>query len=63
VSRANASYHAVRCTLLSGDPRPLHYDAWAWATPGELSAYALPVAQRRIAALAAEPSLFTGSEG
>ena len=57
-THVRASYHAVRCTLVSGTPRPLQYDAWSWATADELDAYALPVAQRRIAALAAEPTLF-----
>jgi A/G-specific adenine glycosylase len=52
-THVRASYHAVRCTLLSGEPRALRYDAWAWATPSELDSYALPVAQKRIAALTA----------
>jgi A/G-specific adenine glycosylase len=52
-THVRVSYHAVRCALVDGDPRPLRYDAWAWATPGEVKAYALPVAQQRIAALAA----------
>jgi A/G-specific adenine glycosylase len=57
-THVRASYHAVRCTLAGGEPRALGYDAWAWAAPDEVDRYALPVAQRRIAALAAEPTLF-----
>ena len=51
-THVRASYHAVRCVHLSGAPSPLQYDAFAWATPAEVAAYALPVAQKRIAALA-----------
>jgi A/G-specific adenine glycosylase len=50
-THVRASYHAVRCAVLTGDPRPLRYDDFAWATPEEVSRYALPVAQQRIAAL------------
>jgi hypothetical protein len=46
-----ATYHAVRCAWTGGDPVPLRYDGWAWAAPHEIDAYALPVAQKRIAAL------------
>ena len=52
-THVRVTYHAVRCTLVDGDPVPLRYDAWAWSTPAEVSTYALPVAQQRIAALAA----------
>lgn len=58
-THVRVSYHAVACTVLSGEPRPLLYDAFAWAAPDELGDYALPVAQRRIAGLLAEPTLFT----
>jgi A/G-specific adenine glycosylase len=51
-THVRVTYHAVRCTLADGDPLPLRYDAWAWVEPHEVSAYALPVAQQRIAALA-----------
>jgi adenine-specific DNA glycosylase len=51
-THVRASYHAVRCAVLGGDPRPLRYDDFAWAVPEEVSRYALPVAQQRIAALA-----------
>ncbi|HEX2190529.1 MAG TPA: A/G-specific adenine glycosylase [Longimicrobiaceae bacterium] len=57
-THVRATYHAIRCEWLGGEPRALGYDAWAWAAPGELDAYALPVAQRKIAALATEPTLF-----
>jgi A/G-specific adenine glycosylase len=59
-THVRATYHAVRCTLLSGQPRPLHYDDVAWVSWERVRDYALPVAQRRIAALAAETTLFTG---
>ena len=51
-THVRVTYHAVRCSLADGDPLPLRYDAWAWVGPHEVSAYALPVAQQRIAALA-----------
>ena len=57
-THVEVSYEAVRCQLLAGEERPLGYDAWTWATPERLQAHALPVAQRKIAALALEPSLF-----
>jgi A/G-specific adenine glycosylase len=52
-THVRASYHAVLCHWLGGDPVPLRYDAWAWVTPEQVAGYALPVAQQRIAALAA----------
>jgi A/G-specific adenine glycosylase len=51
-THVRASYHAVRCAVVSGEPRALRYDDFAWATPEEVGRFALPVAQRRIAALA-----------
>lgn len=57
-THVRVTYRAVRCALLSGEPRPLRYDAWTWAAPEELDHFALPVAQRRIAALVLEPTLF-----
>lgn len=58
-THVRVSYHAVRCALVGGEERGMRYDAWTWATPDELDRYALPLAQRRIAALALEPSLFS----
>lgn len=58
-THVRVTYHAVRCEAVAGEPRALGYDAWAWATPEELDEYALPVAQRKIAALVAEPTLFS----
>ena len=58
-THVRVTYRAVRCGWVGGEMRPLRYDAWAWAAPAELNGYALPVAQRRIAALAVEPTLFT----
>ncbi|HYW09353.1 MAG TPA: NUDIX domain-containing protein, partial [Longimicrobium sp.] len=58
-THVRASYHAVRCRWISGEPRLLRYDAAAWAAPREIDRFALPVAQRRIAALAAEATLFS----
>jgi A/G-specific adenine glycosylase len=52
-THVRATYHAVLCRAIGGDPLPLAYDAWTWAAPHEITAYALPVAQQRIAALAA----------
>ncbi len=59
-THVRVTYHAVRCAWPGGAPRALGYDAWAWAAPEELDAYALPVAQRRIAMLATEATLFGG---
>ena len=52
-THVRATYHAVLCAWEGGSPLPLRYDAWAWVTPAEVAQYALPVAQQRIAALAA----------
>ncbi|HEV2147084.1 MAG TPA: A/G-specific adenine glycosylase [Longimicrobiaceae bacterium] len=57
-THVRATYHAISCEWTGGAPRALQYDAWAWATPSELDGYALPVAQRKIAALATEATLF-----
>jgi A/G-specific adenine glycosylase len=57
-SHLRHSYHALRCALVDGEPRALGWDGWAWAAPDELERYALPAAQKRIAALAAERTLF-----
>jgi A/G-specific adenine glycosylase len=51
-THVRATYHAIRCRVLSGTPEALRYDAVEWVTADELARYALPVAQRRIAALA-----------
>jgi mutator protein MutT len=59
-SHLKASYHALRCELVSGEPRALRCDGFAWAAPGEIDRYALPVAQQKIARLAAEWTLFSG---
>ena len=58
-THVRATYHAVRCTVLSGTPRPVAYDEVAWVRWDRVADYALPVAQKRIAALAAETTLFT----
>ncbi|HEX8829661.1 MAG TPA: NUDIX domain-containing protein [Longimicrobium sp.] len=52
-THVRATYHAVLCAWRGGNPRPLRYEEWAWVTPGQVAGYALPVAQQRIAALAA----------
>ena len=57
-THVKVSYHAVRCTSPAGEPRPLACDAVAWVRPEEIALYALPLAQKKIAALVAEPSLF-----
>ena len=58
-THVRATYHAIRCSPVEGDPRPLLYDEVAWVPWARVPDYALPVAQRRIAALAAESTLFT----
>ncbi|HEX2094767.1 MAG TPA: A/G-specific adenine glycosylase [Longimicrobiaceae bacterium] len=59
-THVRVTYHAVRCAWIGGELRALRYDAWAWVAPEGLGGYALPVAQRKIAALATEPTLFDG---
>ena len=60
-THVRATYHAIRCTAAPGaEPAALAYDAVAWVPWARVGDYALPVAQRRIAALAAETTLFTG---
>lgn len=51
-THVRVSYHAVRCALVTGEPHPLRYDAARWVRWDELERYALPRAQRKIAALA-----------
>lgn len=58
-THVRATYRAVRCTVVSGEPREVACEAWAWLSTEELDGYALPVAQRKIAALAVEPTLFS----
>jgi A/G-specific adenine glycosylase len=59
-THVRATYHAVRCAVVSGEPRPLLYDDCAWVPWPRIADYALPVAQKRIASLAAEDTLFSG---
>jgi adenine-specific DNA glycosylase len=59
-THVRATYRAVRCRVEAGEPRPLLYDAWAWVAPEEVGGYALPVAQQKIAALAAERTPWSG---
>jgi A/G-specific adenine glycosylase len=58
-THVRATYHAVRCTVRCGEPRPIAYDEVGWVAWERIGDYALPVAQKRIAALAAETTLFT----
>ncbi len=53
-THVDVTYHAVRCERAGGTERALGCDAWAWVQPAELSDYALPVSQQKIAALRAE---------
>jgi A/G-specific adenine glycosylase len=57
-THVRATYHAIRCSHVDGDPRALLYDEVAWIPWERVADYALPVAQRRIAALADESTLF-----
>ncbi|MBW3569903.1 MAG: A/G-specific adenine glycosylase [Gemmatimonadetes bacterium] len=52
-THVRATYHAVRCTVVWGEPRAVRYDEVAWVPWERIGGYALPVAQKRIAALAA----------
>jgi A/G-specific adenine glycosylase len=58
-THVRATYNAIRCTMVSGEPRELGCDGWAWAGSGDVDAYALPVAQKKIFALTVEPTLFS----
>jgi A/G-specific adenine glycosylase len=55
-----ASYHAVRCRVIGGELRVVGWEGAAWVAPEEIEASALPVAQQKIARLAAERTLFSG---
>jgi A/G-specific adenine glycosylase len=57
-THVKVSYHAVRCAAPTGEPRPLACDAVTWVAAEEIARYALPLAQKKIASLATEPSLF-----
>jgi A/G-specific adenine glycosylase len=57
-THVTVSYHAVRCEAVGGEERALWYDDAVWLAPAEMERYALPNAQKKIAALALEPSLF-----
>jgi A/G-specific adenine glycosylase len=56
-THVRATYHAIRCSVVAGTPCDVQCDGWAWVAPEELEDYALPVAQKKIFALAAEPTL------
>jgi A/G-specific adenine glycosylase len=60
-THVRATYHAVRCSVVSGAPRQVQCDGWAWVAPREVHGFALPVAQQKIFALAAEPTLFAAA--
>ena len=57
-THVKVTYDAVRCAAPAGEPVALGCDAVAWAAPEEIALYALPLAQKKIAVLATEPSLF-----
>jgi A/G-specific adenine glycosylase len=52
-THVRATYHAFLCSWSGGEPSPLGYDDWRWLPPERVAELALPVAQQRIAALAA----------
>ncbi|HET6765419.1 MAG TPA: A/G-specific adenine glycosylase [Longimicrobiaceae bacterium] len=60
-THVRATYRAVRCSVVAGRPRELQCDGWAWVGAHEVDSYALPVAQRKIFALAAEPARLTAA--
>jgi adenine-specific DNA glycosylase len=51
-THVRATYHALDCRPVSGEAAALGCEEWAWAGPDQLERYAMPVAQKRIAALA-----------
>lgn len=54
-THVRVSYHAVRATPISLDPRPIAYDDVRWVEAGSLRTFALPRAQQRIASVAFSP--------
>ena len=62
-THVRVTYRAIRCTIIGGEARALGYDAWAWVGADELGDFALPVAQRKITALATERTLFRSATG
>ena len=51
-THVKVSYYAVRCAWIGGKGDARGCDRVAWVTPAELDRLALPLAQKRIAALA-----------
>lgn len=49
VTRYRITLEAYSCLEAVGQPRALGCRAWRWVAPGELDAYALPAAHRKIA--------------
>ncbi|MBA4157248.1 MAG: A/G-specific adenine glycosylase [Gemmatimonadetes bacterium] len=58
-THVRVTYRAIWCEVQGGEPAALGYDAWVWAARDELDRYALPSAQKKLAALATETSLFS----
>jgi A/G-specific adenine glycosylase len=50
-THVRVTYDAVHCTV-NGQPRPVLYDEYRWLAPSELTDYAMPAAQKRIAVMA-----------
>ncbi|MGI9183184.1 MAG: A/G-specific adenine glycosylase [Longimicrobiaceae bacterium] len=61
-THVRVTYRAVRCEVVGGEERAVGWEGWGWVTPEELGDYALPAAQKKIAALATERTLFSQSK-
>lgn len=59
-SHVRVTYRAVGYEVVGGEERAVGWEGWAWAERGELENYALPAAQKKIAALVTERTLFSG---
>lgn len=59
-THVRVTYRAVRCRHPEGEGAPLRYEQWMWASPRQLDELPMGVAQRKIAALSLEPTIFPG---
>lgn len=47
----SVDFRAYRCTLVGGEPRPIHCAAFAWVTLSEMGSYTFPPADEHAIAL------------
>ncbi len=63
-SHFEITLHAFHCRYLTGTPKPLGCEEYAWVAPAELDRYAFPAANRRLLdALTRGPSAESAAAG